>query len=228
MSETNPTGSTVLVADSKPLSLLATAGVLHHAGMKCVCARTTEAVMRACGIPRPPSAESLLTDVGEIAGQVARAARPVSLDESSSNESYSHQLSSHEPPRDESPSDDWRVDEARPGLSAANTPGDFGVKSGNVDLIVWEVGDDVPAVLQTLAEIRERFPDLPAVLIATAKWAGLEKKTESLHAPTRCLFRPIDPESLVAVCEPLLWMPALQSMHRRRGTCPNRPGWVTL
>lgn len=173
-----PSGSTVLVADAKPLSLMATAGVLHHAGMRCICARTAQAVLQACGISPTTSSEAL------------------------------------------------RVDEAATGLPTDSNAKP--VRPGAIDLIVWDVGDDVTAVLQTLTEIRERFPDLPAVLIASSKWAGLEKKTEDLHAPTRCLFQPIDPASLVAVCEPLLWMPALQSMHRQRGSRPNRPGWVTL
>lgn len=185
---------TVVLADAKPLALLATAGVLHHAGMRCMCARTADAVMRACGMPRPPSAEALLSDVDELAGEVARAVDPV------------------------------RVDQPTAGVRAANPV----PQPECVDLIVWDVGEDANLVLQSLAQIRERLPDLPAVLLAEPKWTGLEKKTESLRAATRCLFKPIDPASLVAVCEPLLWMPALQSIHRRRGSRPSRPGWVTL
>jgi hypothetical protein len=86
----------------------------------------------------------------------------------------------------------------------------------------------VTQVLITLAQIRERLPELPAILLAESKWAGLEKKTEKLDAATRCLFKPIDPSALVAVSEPLLWMPALQSAHRQRGSRPSRPGWVSL
>lgn len=185
---------TVVVADAKPLSLLATAGVLHHAGMRCVCARTSEAVLRACGMPLPRSAEALLADVDELAGEVSRAVEPL------------------------------RVDDPRIGVRG----GHAATKSSGVDLIVWDVGDEVATVLQTLAEIRTRFPEVPAVLLADPRWAGLEKRAESLAAPTRCLFKPIDPASLVSVCEPLLWMPALQSIHRQRGSRPNRPGWVTL
>ncbi|MCM2369327.1 hypothetical protein [Aporhodopirellula aestuarii] len=188
------THATVVVADEKPLSLLTTAGILHHAGMRCICARTADAVMRACGMPRPPSAETLLSDVEEIAGEVARAIEPV------------------------------RVDQPNPGMHAANPS----AKHGNVELIVWDVGNNVHLVLNTLKKIREQFPELPAILLAESKWAGLEKKTEKLTAATRCLFKPIDPSALIAVSEPLLWMPALQSTHRLRGTRPSRPGWVTL
>jgi hypothetical protein len=81
-----------------------------------------------------------------------------------------------------------------------------------------------------LAEVRSsvRYRDLPAVLIADTRWAGLEKKTEILAAATRCLFKPIDPEALVAVVDQILWMPALVAGHRRRGTRPTRPGWIEL
>ncbi|MFG0287860.1 MAG: hypothetical protein ACF8CQ_06795 [Rhodopirellula sp. JB044] len=189
------TNATVVVADEKPLSLLTTAGVLHHAGMRCMCARTADAVMRACGLPRPPSAETLLSEVEEIAGEVAQAVEPT------------------------------RIDQPSPGVTAANTAK---ARSGNVELIVWDVGNDPMKALSTLATIRAFYPDLPAVLLAEPKWAGLEKKTEQLAAATRCLFKPIDPSALVSVCEPLLWMPALQSAHRLRGSRPSRPGWVTL
>lgn len=46
--------ATVLVADTKPLSLLATAGVLHHAGMQCICARDVDAVRKALASPLSP------------------------------------------------------------------------------------------------------------------------------------------------------------------------------
>ncbi|WP_144059491.1 hypothetical protein [Rhodopirellula sallentina] len=189
------TNATVVVADEKPLSLLTTAGVLHHAGMRCMCARTADAVIRACGLPRPPSAETLLSEVEEIAGEVAQAIEP------------------------------RRIDQPVTGVTAANPTS---ARSGNVELIVWDVGNDPMKVLAMLVTIRETYPDLPAVLLAEPKWAGLEKKTEQLSAATRCLFKPIDPSALVSVCEPLLWMPALQSAHRQRGSRPSRPGWVTL
>jgi len=69
---------------------------------------------------------------------------------------------------------------------------------------------------------------LPAIMIADTKWAGLEKKTETLSAMTRCLFKPIDPGSLIAVAEQLLTLPPIIASHRRRGTRPGRPGWVSL
>ena len=101
---------------------------------------------------------------------------------------------------------------------------------GQVDLVVCDVANDAPAALEMLIALRSRNDqaDLPAILIADPKWAGLEKKTESLSAVTRCLFKPIDPGSLIAVAEQLLVVPALTASHRRRGTRPERPGWVSL
>lgn len=101
---------------------------------------------------------------------------------------------------------------------------------GVQDLLVCDVGDDAAAALATLEEMRSTsgYEDLPAVLIADAKWAGLEKKTEAMKQATRCLFKPIDPNSLIAVVDQVLWMPSLVSAHRRRGSSPNRPGWVSL
>ena len=92
------------------------------------------------------------------------------------------------------------------------------------------MGDDAAAALQTLERMRATVGNeqLPAVLIAEGRWAGLEKKTEAMQQATRCLFKPIDPNSLIAVVDQLLWMPSLVSAHRRKGSSPQRPGWVTL
>ena len=98
------------------------------------------------------------------------------------------------------------------------------------DLLVCDVADDASAALELLEKLRSKanYEQLPAVLIADARWAGLEKKAEAMPQATRCLFKPIDPNSLIAVVDQLLWMPSLVSGHRRRGSSPNRPGWVTL
>jgi CheY-like chemotaxis protein len=98
------------------------------------------------------------------------------------------------------------------------------------DLLVCDVGDDAAMALDTLAQMRTvaGYADLAAVMIAESRWAGLEKKTESLAVATRCLFKPIDPQSLIAVVEQTLWMPTLIASHRRQGSSPRRPGWVTL
>jgi len=99
-----------------------------------------------------------------------------------------------------------------------------------IDIVVCDVGDDAPAMLDLLADLRTKVgeTELPAVLIADQRWVGLEKKIESLGGTTRCLFKPIDPGSLLAVVEQLLWMPQVVAAHRRRGTRPGRPGWVSL
>jgi len=99
-----------------------------------------------------------------------------------------------------------------------------------IDIVVCDVGDDAPAMLESLATLRSMVgeSELPAVLIADQRWVGLEKRIESLGGTTRCLFKPIDPGSLLAVVEQLLWMPQVVAAHRRRGTRPGRPGWVSL
>ncbi len=98
------------------------------------------------------------------------------------------------------------------------------------DLLVCDVGDDATMALETLQRMRNcRAKDpLPAVFLADACWAGLEQKVEAMATPTRCLFKPIDPHALIAVVDQILWMPSLVEGHRRRGTRPSRPGWVTL
>jgi CheY-like chemotaxis protein len=101
---------------------------------------------------------------------------------------------------------------------------------GRQDLLVCDVGDDAPVVLETIEKMRAvpSYEQLPAVMIAESRWAGLEKKAEACFQPTRCLFKPIDPNALIAVVDQVLWMPSLVSSHRRRGSRPSRPGWVSL
>ena len=101
---------------------------------------------------------------------------------------------------------------------------------GTQDALVCDVGDDAAAALATLESMRatEGYEQLPALLIAEGRWAGLEYKTEAMSQATRCLFKPIDPNSLIAVVDQILWMPSLVAAHRRRGSSPSRPGWVTL
>jgi CheY-like chemotaxis protein len=104
------------------------------------------------------------------------------------------------------------------------------MRTERLDIVVCDVGDDAPGMLELLSSLRGSVTEgeLPAVLIADQRWAGLEKKTEALGGTTRCLFKPIDPGSLLAVVEQLLWLPQVVGAHRRRGTRPGRPGWVSL
>ncbi len=97
------------------------------------------------------------------------------------------------------------------------------------DLLVADVGDDAPAMLNLVTELRgiTETQDLPAILIAGNEWAGLEKKTEPLGG-VHCLFKPIDPTSLLAIVEQAMWMPHLVQTHRRRGSRPTHSGWITL
>ena len=114
---------------------------------------------------------------------------------------------------------------ARTGSAAVEA-----LSMGTVDLLVCDVTDDAAAALDTLTEMRETpgYEELAAVLLAESRWAGLEKKTEAMQQATRCLFKPIDPGSLSAVVDQVLWVPSLVATHRRRGTSPKRLGWVTL
>ncbi|PHQ36075.1 hypothetical protein [Rhodopirellula bahusiensis] len=183
----NTTTSTVVVADPKPLSLLATAGILHHEGMRCICARSTDAVLKAFEL-------ELADETSVLPKLQAR------IDDG------------HPKPTELEP-------------SSNQTPTKFAI-----DLLIWDVADDPMSVLTIIQQIRQiaPFQNLPVVLLADSKWAGLEKKTEAEAAPTHCLFNPIDPKSLITIAQHLLWMPSLQATHRQRGSRPNRPGWVTL
>lgn len=179
--------STVVVADPKPLSLLATAGALHHDGMRCICARSNDAVLKAF--------ELELTD----------------------NTSAFPTLQP-------------RVDEQHSQPGGFGPPSNRPVTDAEIDLLIWDVDEDPMSVLTIVQQIRQipPFRNLPVVLLADSKWAGLEKRTEAEAAPTHCLFKPIDPKSLIMIAQHLLWMPSPQASHRQRGSRPNRPGWVTL
>ncbi len=104
------------------------------------------------------------------------------------------------------------------------------LRSARHDMLLWDVADDAAAVVESLGTLRSTngYQGLPAVLVAESRWAGLERKTEAMSAPTRCLFKPIDPNALIDVVENVLWLPALVSAHRRKGSTPSRPGWLTL
>ncbi len=143
--------ASIIVVDPNPLSLLATAGVMHSQGYACVCARTAESALAALGM-------------------------------------------------------------------------------GHQDLVLWDVADDAVEVLETVAKMRttDGYEEIPVVMIAESRWGGIEKKAEKLQAATRCLFKPIDPNALIAVVDQLLWMPSLMDAHRRRGTKPSQHGWITL
>ncbi len=143
--------ASIVVVDPSPLSLIATAGVMHSRGYGCVCARTADSAIEA-------------------------------------------------------------------------------LKMGNQDLVLWDVADDAAAVLESIESMRKipGYETLSVVMIAESRWAGLEKKAEAMKVPTRCLFKPIDPNALLAVVDHLLWMPSLISAHRKRGTKPSQLGWITL
>ncbi|MEM9825588.1 MAG: hypothetical protein AAF958_03320 [Planctomycetota bacterium] len=146
-----PGGGNILVWDGDAVSLLATAGALHHAGHRCVCAKQPGAVWQSLDLGLP-------------------------------------------------------------------------------DLAVFDVGRDANLALDVLTKLRQRddLQRIPAILLAESSWAGLEYKAEKMTVATRCLFRPIDPQTLIDLVDSLLWMPALVSNHRRRGTQPSNHRWITL
>ncbi len=116
-------------------------------------------------------------------------------------------------------------------VCARNTDSAFrAIELGVQDVVVWDVGDDAAEAIAGLKQLRElpEHAPIPAILLAEARWAGLEKKTEAMSVATCCLFKPIDPNSLSGIVDGLLWMPQLETVHRRRGSRPSRAGWITL
>lgn len=102
------------------------------------------------------------------------------------------------------------------------------VKHQAQELVVFDVGEDAPAALAAVDTLREAAEStLPFILIAESHWAGLEKKCHDRQA-THCLFKPIDPASLLAIVRQALWMPHLTTARRSRGTRPTHEGWLTL
>ncbi len=102
-------------------------------------------------------------------------------------------------------------------------------KLSQFDLVVCDVANDAPGALEMLIGLRaiEGQVDLPAILLAEIQWAGLEKKTEMLAAPTRCLFKPIDVGVLLAVAHQLM-ISQISPISRSRGSRSQRPGWISL
>lgn len=98
-----------------------------------------------------------------------------------------------------------------------------------LDGVVMDVGGDAEAALELIPELRQQAGEsaLPWILIADQRWAGLEKRCERMPA-VRCLFKPIDPNVLRDLVDQALWLPQLETNHRRRGGRPLRPGWIEL
>lgn len=98
-----------------------------------------------------------------------------------------------------------------------------------LDAVVLDVAEDAEAALQLVGRLQAAVgsPELPVLLIADSCWAGLQQRCETMPA-VRCLFKPIDPNTLLDLLQHSLWMPPLVAHHRRRGTRPSRPGWVSL
>ena len=97
------------------------------------------------------------------------------------------------------------------------------------DLLVWDVGDGAPEALRKLESFRGQGREgQSAILLAEHRWAGLERQAESIPQATRVLFKPVDPNVLLALADQLVLTEVLVQTHHRRGTRPSRPGWVKL
>lgn len=115
----------------------------------------------------------------------------------------------------------------------ARTAGAAGkaVDSTTIDLMVWDVGDDAMQAIEQIQDLREQYAkqlaDVPVILIADGCWAGLEQRLDSV-APARCLFKPLDPNTLIDLVQQALWVPHIIRGHHMGGKKANRPGWVSL
>ncbi len=200
----------VVVADAKPLSLLATAGVLFHHQFECVCARSIAAVDRALGLTE--------NEIGSP--ERGNAARPV--DVSPLVVASRTSLGAGEPTA--------AAADRGVGVLAERRYRTGGGEPAAVDLLIWDVGDDADGVLEHLGTIRRSVAhrDLPAILLAEPCWSGLERRTEALSAATHCLFKPIDTRTLVSLVEQLTWMPAVIGSHRSATAAGRSRGWVSL
>lgn len=108
------------------------------------------------------------------------------------------------------------------------------VQTYPVDLVVMDLGGSTDETVETIEKLRQEAGnhELPAIVIAEAIWAGLEKRLESLER-VRCLFKPVDPRVMGDLVQQLLWLPFLDSNTRSRGSRPQNqkslpPGWVSL
>lgn len=108
------------------------------------------------------------------------------------------------------------------------------VQTYPVDLVVMDLGTSTDESLQTVEKLRAASSnsELPAIVIAEANWAGLEKQLERLER-VRCLFKPVDPRVLGDLVQQFQWLPLLEAGVRTRGSRPQSkkslpPGWVSL
>lgn len=100
-----------------------------------------------------------------------------------------------------------------------------------IDLIVWDVADDAAEAITEMQALRrehaEELADVPLIVLADSRWAGLETRLDMI-APARCLFKPIDPATLIDLVGQALWVPHVLRGHHLHRKEAERPGWITL
>ncbi|QDV70088.1 transcriptional regulatory protein ZraR [Rosistilla carotiformis] len=105
------------------------------------------------------------------------------------------------------------------------------VEQRPIDMILWDVADDAAAAIDQIHALRELHPeplaDVPVILIAESCWAGLETRLDPI-SPARCLFKPLDPNTLIDLIQQSLWVPHVIRGHHLNVKKPLQPGWVKL
>jgi len=101
------------------------------------------------------------------------------------------------------------------------------VKTTAIDLIVWDVGNDAAVAITEMQALRSGLADVPIIVLAESCWAGLETRLD-LIAPSRCLFKPLDPATLIDLVQQSLWVPHVLRGHHLTRQRTERPGWITL
>lgn len=105
------------------------------------------------------------------------------------------------------------------------------IESAPVDLVVWDVADDAADAMTQIEALRTshgaKIAEVPFILLADSCWAGLETRIDII-SPARCLFKPLDPNTLIDLVQQALWVPHIIRGHHLGKKKANRPGWITL
>lgn len=100
-----------------------------------------------------------------------------------------------------------------------------------IDLVLWDVADDAAAAIDEISALRQHHPaalaDVPIIVLAESRWAGLETRLDQI-SPARCLFKPLDPNTLIDLIQQSLWVPHVVRGHHLNASKPHRPGWIQL
>ena len=105
------------------------------------------------------------------------------------------------------------------------------IDQGVIDLILWDVTDDAAVSLAEIQSLRDKHSDKLAdvsfILLADNCWAGLETRLDPI-GPARCLFKPLDPNTLIDLVQQALWVPHVIRGHHMGRKKSNHPGWIQL